>query len=252
MLSNFVATGDRIELQAVERNPEGQPEGLNGEQTQEAEGRKVYISRVHDILSEETMEIEMPMEKTKLILLPVDSEYDMVLYAKHGLYQCFVRIIDRYKSDNIYLLVVELSSNLRRYQRREYYRYSCALEMCSRTLQDEELEAIKSDKPYKFDEGLPLKESVIVDISGGGLRFLSSFRYEPDSLLYISYYLVQNEEKKKYEVLGKVVGVSQLENRKDTYEHRVQYYHLNANDREEIIKYIFAEERKNRKKGRLS
>lgn len=39
---------------------------------------KVYQSRVLQILSEDTLEISMPMEQTRLILLPVDSEYDMI------------------------------------------------------------------------------------------------------------------------------------------------------------------------------
>ena len=88
---------------------------------------KVYQSRVLQILSEDTLEISMPMEQTRLILLPVDSEYDMIFFEENSLYQCFARIIDRYKSNNVYVLVMELTSNLRKYQRREYYRFSCAL-----------------------------------------------------------------------------------------------------------------------------
>ena len=87
----------------------------------------MYQSRVLQILSEDTLEISMPMEQTRLILLPVDSEYDMIFFEENSLYQCFARIIDRYKSNNVYVLVMELTSNLRKYQRREYYRFSCAL-----------------------------------------------------------------------------------------------------------------------------
>ena len=188
------------------------------------------------------------MEKTKLILLPVDSEFDLVVYQKTGLYQCFVRIIDRYKSNNVYILVVELTSNLRKHQRREFYRFSCALEMCARNLQEEEIQAVENNLPYALTPGLPLKQSVIADISGGGLRFLSTQRYEPDSLLYINYNLLKGGEKKMYEVVGKVLSVKELENRKGTYEHRVQYYDMDEKTREEIIKYIFEEERKNRRK----
>jgi len=239
MLRNFVSIGDKIELQAVESDDLPK------------EKRKIYTSSVQNILSDEQMEIAMPMEKTKLILLPVDNEYDMVLYTRRGLYQCFVRIVDRYKSDNVYLLVAELTSNLRKFQRREYYRFSCALEMCARSLKEDEAEAVRSNRPYQLTPGLPLKQSVIVDISGGGLRFLSRQRFEPGSLLYISYNLLKGEEEKKYEVLGKVLSANQLENKPDTYEHRVQYYHLDVETREEIIQYIFAEQRKSRKKERL-
>ncbi len=171
MFSKFISLGDKIELQAADQALE--------EQT--ASAGKVYMSEVYDILSEDEIEIQMPMEKTKLILLPVDVEFDMIFYTSNGMYQCFGRIVDRYKSNNMYLLRVELTSNLRRYQRREFYRLRCALEMHSRDLKEDEVQTIESNMPYTLSKGLPMKESVIVDISGGGLRFLSSQRFEQDS-----------------------------------------------------------------------
>lgn len=241
MLSKFVSVGDKIELQPLDKRWEEQIEN----------GGKLYHSTVHDIMSEDTMEIIMPMEQTKLILLPVDSEYDIVIYGATGLYQCFVRIIDRYKSNNVYILVVELISNLRKYQRREYYRFACALEMCSRNLEEEEIHAIEQSAPYELQPGLPLKQSIIVDISGGGLRFVSEQKYETDSLILCIYNLVTEEKTQKYEIVGKVLAVKELGNKPGTYEHRLQYYNLDEQTRETIIKFIFEEERKERKKERL-
>ena len=51
--------------------------------------------------------------------------------------------------------------------------------------------------------------------------------------------------------MGKVLSSQKLENRENTYEHRVQYVDIDADVREEIIKYIFEEERKHRKRERL-
>ncbi len=239
MLSKFISEGDRIELQSLDRKPDT----LHTEEPQ-----KIYHSRVITILSEDSLEISMPMEQTKLILLPVDGEYDLVFYTEGALYQCFARIIDRYKSNNVYILVVELTSNLRKYQRREYYRFSCVLEMNARTLQEEEIQAIEERAPLELQPNLPIKRSVIVDISGGGLRFISSQRYEPDSLIYCGYQLLKDGKRKQYEVVGKVLAVKELENKPGTFEHRVQYYNLDVRTREEIIKFIFEEERRSRKK----
>ena len=93
MLSRFVEEGSKVELRALEH-------GL-GESGAE-NTTKVYQSRVLQILSEDTLEISMPMEQTRLILLPVESEYDMVFFEENSLYQCFSRIVDRYKSNNVY------------------------------------------------------------------------------------------------------------------------------------------------------
>lgn len=236
MLSKFICEGDRIDLQLVERGA-GEAKGE----------QKTYFSSVYEILSEDTLEIMMPMEKTKLILLPVDEEYDVIFYSKTGLFQCFARVIDRYKRSNVYILLLELVSNLRKYQRREYYRFSCALEMSARTLEEEEIQTIESNNALELQPGLPLKRSVIVDISGGGLRFMSNQRYEPESLIYCTYNLLKGGQRKKYEVVGKVLSARQLENKPGVYEHRVQYYNLDEDTREEIIKFIFEEERKLRK-----
>lgn len=236
MLSKFIKVGDKVELQSVERPHNGE------------DNKKIYISRIQGILSEDTLEITMPMEQTKLVLLPVDGEYDLTIYGESGLFQCFARIIDRYKSNNVYLLVVELTSNLRKHQRREYYRFSCVLEMSARNLEEEEIQAIEAKTPYVLQPGLPLKRSVIVDISGGGIRFMSNQKYEPESLIYCCYHLLIDEERKKYEVIGKVLSARELSNKPGTYEHRVQYYNINKETREEIIRFIFDEERKERKK----
>lgn len=242
MFSKFISVGDKIELQAVARENDEQP-GIAG---------KVYNSTVYDIQSEDTIEITMPIEKTKLILLPVDSEFDMVFYGASGLFQCLARIIDRYKSNNTYLLLMEMTSNLRKYQRREFYRLGCALEMSTRSLQSEEVETIESRMPYTLTKGLPLKQSVIVDISGGGLRFLATQRYEPGSLIYSGFHLMSGGEHKKYEVISRVISAIELDNRPGTYEHRVQFYDLDPTVREEIIKYIFEEERRNRLKKKYA
>lgn len=241
MLSKFIAPGDRIEMQRVER--------IKG--AQEEENSRIFLSSVHEIIAEDQMEVIMPMEKTKLILLPVDTEYDVTIYGQTGLFQCFARVVDRYKSNNVYLLALELTSNLRKHQRREYYRFSCALEMCSRNLEEEEIKAIDEKRPYVLTPGLPIKRSVIVDISGGGLRFLSTQKYEPESMIYCSYHLLKKGEKKQIEVVGKVLTVNELENRRGTYEHRVQYVNVDVDTREQIIQFIFEEERKNRKRERF-
>ncbi|MCM1568803.1 MAG: flagellar brake protein [Roseburia sp.] len=235
ILSKFISEGMKVELQATDKRTD-EPE--------ENEER-IYQSQVYDILSEDTIELLMPIEKQRLILLPIDREFDLHFYGSHGLYQCFARIVDRYKSGNIYLLQAELTSNLRKFQRREFYRFSCALEMCARNLEEQEIEDIEGNKNIVLQPGLPLKRSIIVDISGGGLRFISNQRYEPDSLLYCSYNLLIKGERKQYEVVGKVLATRELENRKGTFEHRVQYYNLDKDVREAIIKYIFEEERRN-------
>ena len=64
--------------------------------------------------------------------------------------------------------------------------------------------------------------------------------------------MLVDDVRKLYEVVGKVLAVKALENRKGVFEHRVQYVNISESAREQIIKYIFQEERKSMKSGRFS
>lgn len=238
MLSKYVKPGNKMEIQAVERGRNAGP----------ADKKVIYNTKVYEVISEDRLEILMPMEKTKLVMLPVDGEYDLYFYTEAGLYQCFARVIDRYKENAVYLLLLELTSNLRKFQRREYYRFSCALEMNSRPLEKEEMDSFEISR--ELSPGLPLQRSIVVDISGGGLRFLANYAYEPDMLICCRYYLLIDGKNKEYNLVGKVLDVKEVYNRPGVYEHRVQYTDIDTEEREEIIKFIFEEERKNRKRER--
>jgi c-di-GMP-binding flagellar brake protein YcgR len=235
ILSKYVAPGGEVELKAIdrERNPEE-----NGQ-------RKAHRSRLLKILTESRVEVAMPIADGKLILLPVDGEYDMYFYGDNVVYQCNARVTDRYRFNGQYVLVMDLTSNLRNYQRREYYRFSCALEMDSRQLGEEEI-AIAAQE--ELLPALPLKSSVIVDISGGGLRFVAYYAYEVNSLILCKYHLQIEGREKEYRLVGKVLAVNELEKEPGVFDHRVQYVNVDPQDREEIIQYIFDEARKAHRK----
>lgn len=236
MLSEYIKLGQRIELQAVTRV----------KQNEEPSARKIYGSKVYDILSDERLEVTMPMEQGKLVLLSVDTEYEMIFYGESGLYECTARIADRYKSNNVYILVMELVTSLKKYQRREFYRHTCAMDIETRLLTQEEQETMEDlrepeDTPEVFDQ------SILVDISGGGLRFVTLHKYDKNGIVLCRFHLTAGGQEKEYRILGFVLDVKKVEKRAGYYEHRLQYISIPRQVREEIIRYIFEEERKNQK-----
>lgn len=238
MLSDYISPGNRVELKATGKIW----------MDEDARTRQIYMSKVMDVTSDDRIEVLMPYEKGRLVLLPVDGEYSLCFYSPKGLFQCFSRIVDRYRSDNMYILVLDLTSELQKLQRREYYRFSCALELKSRPCSKEELEAFEMNRKYLVDPGESLQKSVVVDISGGGLRFVSNFKYEEGSTIYCAYRLPGNANDKEYEMICNVLKVSELESRPGLFEHRIQYIFIDETSREDIIHFIFEEERKIRKK----
>lgn len=247
MLSEFVVAGQIVEIQAVNRNPEDEEGGSE----ERKEGRReVYRTKVFDVLSEDQLEIMMPIEQGKVILLAVDGEFDLCFYTGKGLYQCYARVTDRYKSNNVYIAAVELTSNLRKHQRREYYRFSSALLMKCRELEAEEAEAVRQDRADGLKQVPLLAKGVIVDISGGGIRFMANQKYEKGALLYCEYVLNSKGKEIPCNIVGEVLAVKENEGRPGTWEHRVQYVNIDVDVREEIIKYIFEEERRQRHKAK--
>jgi c-di-GMP-binding flagellar brake protein YcgR len=118
--------------------------------------------------------------------------------------------------------------------------------MDSRELEEEEVSTFEK-RNVLLEPGLPLKRSIVVDISGGGLRFVSDYRYEKDSMILCKYNLIVNGTNKEYNLAAKVLNVNEIDNRPGIFEHRVQYVNMDVDEREEIIKYIY-EERKSRHK----
>ena len=241
MLNNYIQLGQRIELQAVTRVK------LNEEQD-----TKVYASKVYDILSDERLEITMPVEQGKLILIPIDVEYEMYFYGENGLYECHAKIVDRYKSNNVYILVMELTTNLKKYQRREFYRYTCAMDIETRELIPEELEEMENvETSGEIIKPVPPKtmyeKSILVDISGGGLRFVTANKYDIGSSVLCKFKLWIKNGIKEYELRGSVLDIRKVERRVGYYEHRIRYTDISQSVREEIIRYIFEQERKNQK-----
>ena len=241
MLSDIVKAGQVVEIEAVKEESD--------EQSNEAP-KKTYRTKVFDVLSEDQVEIMMPLERGKVILLPVDGQFDLCFYTLKGLYQCYARILDRYKSNNVYIVVAELTSNLQKRQRREFYRLDCALEMKFRALDEEEAEAVGKGffKPRPTDGGT-FETGIVADISGGGMRFTAKSRYDTGTLLYCTYTLATKNTEKQYDLVGRVVRSQELEKQPGVFENRIQYVNMDVDDREEIIKYIFEEERRQRHKA---
>ena len=238
MLTDYISPGNRVELKATGKIW----------MDEDVRTKHIYMSKVMDVTSDDRIEILMPFERGKIVLLPVDGEYSLCFYSTRGLFQCYARIVDRYRSDNMYILVMDLTSELQKLQRREYYRFSCALELKSRLCTMEELEAFKKNRKFLVDPGENLRRSVVVDISGGGLRFVANFKYDEGSTIYCSYRLPGNVNDKEYEMICNVLKTQELESRPGLFEHRIQYVFIDETSREDIIHFIFEEERKIRKK----
>lgn len=230
MIDKFFSPGSKVELHPIQK-----------ERKKDGEKSKIYISQINQVLGEDRVEVMMPIEKGKLILLPVNSMYRMVAFTSQGLFQSDIRVIDRYKSDNIYLQVVELLTPIKKYQRREYYRYSCSLPITTRKLEEAEKEKLI------WDQDLPGMPAIAIDIGGGGIRFLTEELYEPGEDIICCVNLEYMGIVKEIQALGKILSSKEVTKGNTKKEVRLQFEIISNSAREEIIQFIFEDERKRRK-----
>jgi len=252
MIQDFVSIGDKLELKKIRLS------------TIEMDNEKIYKSQILDFVDEKTLIILMPMEKVRIIPLSVGDKYNIHFFTKRGLFQCNSIIVGRSKLNNIYVLTVELTSDLEKKQRREFYRLDCVLDMEYYLLSDDEISimnkmkanSFKSDREFEnyvnaLDEcKREWHKGIIVDISGGGAKFVSDKLHEYGSLIHIYIPFDSTMKLKNKWLKAVIISSEKLMNRQGFYESRVQFRDMLKEDREVIIKYIFEEERKHRNKDK--
>ena len=130
MLKKYFTPGENVELCSINKTLLPQEEVKH----------RGFTSKINQILMEDTIEIMMPIEQGQFVLLPRNAIYNMWVHSKNGLYECQVKIGDRYKNGNIYIQVLKVVTKVKRIQRREFYRYDCFLPMYCRHMSPDEQE----------------------------------------------------------------------------------------------------------------
>ena len=234
MIEKYLSPGDKVEIRFAQRM------AITEENTEPK--YNIYLSKISRMLDEDQIEILMPIEQSRIVLLPRNAIGSLVVYTSNGLYQCDVRVGERYKKDNIYLQVLELVSGIKRYQRREFYRYNCTIPVFSRCLTEEEEKTMVWDETQKGIEGSTL------DIGGGGIRYMVSEQMTSGEHVICYLKLEIKNSVKEIQALGKILSVRPVKD-SDLFEVRVQFEKISNTAREQIIQYIFEDERKRRKKN---
>lgn len=231
--------GDKIDLEKIETrlavNPDTMP--------------KVYVSQVLDEGTDDSMYIAMPFQEGKLIPISVGQELKLTFFAKSGLLQCKAIVMNRLKKDSLFLMEIQLTTDLKKIQRREYFRFSCRIPLEYRILDDEEREQLELDHKYETSaEQLEWKNGIILDLSGGGIRFVSANKEKKDAVFQIRFEIQSGEEKEMMRIFAKLLRSESNPNNNTLYDNRVEYWLVEDNKREKIIRFIFEEQRRNRSK----
>ncbi|MBQ3514844.1 MAG: flagellar brake domain-containing protein [Lachnospiraceae bacterium] len=230
-MASVINIGDKIELTKLNKS-------MMNESKQEP---IKYISKVLEMDNDYEMKIAMPIQGGKIIPLSVGESLTACFYSNLGaMYECKINITDRYKDGNIFILEIEIASQLKKVQRRNFYRYTCMLAMQYIVLPED------ADEAELMESGSEVwKQALAMDVSGGGIRIASKVKEEEGTYIEIKLPLVNGKERTMLYVKAKIIRALPS-SQTGVYELRAEFVDILEADREEIIKYIFDMERKKR------
>ena len=101
----------------------------------------------------------------------------------------------------------------------------------------------KSEEKTACKEQEDIDNCKIVDISGGGIRLQSKKKYQKDDYMMLDFDLDIDGSISHKSIIGKVVESRANDNYGTLFAYRLQFVDIDRLDREEIIKYIFGQQR---------
>ncbi len=213
---------------------------------------QVFISRVFDVLDDGTLELDVPTKEGKLVLLPQNVRYLFEFTTDQGVFRCAGQITDRIRRGNFFLMRAKVISKLQKFQRREYYRLNVMMDLMFQAMDSRVEDLEKMSDVRSLLQGQSFNEKVIgrgtiVDISGGGMRFISETHIPGAEYMFLAFTLGIGGVKQMVEVLAKVIAINPVPDTKN-FTYRMKFMYKDSKLQEKIIRFIFEEERRIRKK----
>lgn len=252
MANEVIQIGSKIEMHLVTKQT----------LSTEVKNSELYVSQFLQWADTNVALIAVPTVKGHYVPMGIDDIYELRFITKNGLYRCRGRITRRGKtSNNIAIAEVRFISALEKYQRRQYYRMNCIMPMNYSVLTEEQLELYKEKKRSLSREQkenidkkieaqhMVLQKATVLDISGGGMRFNSFQQQEPGDTVLLQPALPESIRKRIPYLFGRIISSRRIPNKTpETFDNRVEYVEISSSEQEQIITYIFKEERDKRKR----
>lgn len=221
----------------------------NARLKEENSPREQFLSQVMDI-KEDCIVCTMPVNKGKLIVLEVGMELETYFYSGKNVYRADCVIASRGKEGNIFTMELKLETPLKKFQRREYYRLECAIEADAAIINEDELAHFNKTGKLPDELSAPEEKGVIIDISGGGLRLFMNRQYEKDTIVGVKFSITTGGRTRIMNLPAKIVLSFRKNNDGNIFDNRLQFVGIRREDTEDIVKYVFEQQRLMRQKER--
>ena len=182
----------------------------------------------------------MPIFEGHIVPLTVGTQYAVFFSTGGNIVESTCKVIGRTKEMNIYVMDLLITGELKRVQRREYYRFPCYMEVILQPV--DEWQAAEYEHTHEWSKKTgadePKKSSgLLTDLSGGGIRLHSDEHFDT---------------KRSFKLLGQIIESYSVERNRGGFETRIKFVAMPKEEKETIIKYIFKEQRIAAKTKRLT
>jgi c-di-GMP-binding flagellar brake protein YcgR len=208
-----IKTGDRIEISYITDT---------GHET-------ILLSKVEVVLDDDNVVIHAPVWKSKIVKLPKERGYSMVFVTETAMYRYDGRVLSYQLVDGFSVMTMHLTGDGEKVQRRNFFRFSCLIPVSF---------AIINEQGEQLEQGL--QNGVIIDISGGGIRFVSQYNMPLKSLVRATMQLGGEY----IMIFGQVLQRKHTPNTLNPYQYSLKFAAISNAEQERIIQYIYAEQRK--------
>lgn len=248
-MADVLQVGQKAEIRIVAEVAQEQKTGIVA---------RVFKSQILDIKDNGDLELSMPFNGTRIVLLPLELRYEFIFISEtNSMYKVEGEIKERYKSENRFLIRVHLLTEIEKFQRRQFFRWECSMDVYFWKITEEQtklqdmrqiLAELQQDPSFMSQQ---IKARTL-DISGGGARFQSDAPLEDGQCLLMVINLKSDERDEQIMVLGRVLGSEEIKTPHHLfYRSRIAFVNSDKKINESIVRFVFAEERKYRKSGKV-
>ena len=220
-------------------------------------GQSLTLSTfVYDVTSDNRMILSNPIKDGTLFPLEKSYTYYFRFYVENsGMFLFKGILIDRIKFDNLPSIVIQLESDIKRVQRRKFYRVSFLSVghfLFEKKLSDAQIAATRERmlKKYKNESEFIIDEIIYekiafdtTDLSGGGLRVQTHNEFELGEFIKGEFKISDSWVTFK----GEVVRCEKKDHNR--FEVGIKFLELDSITQSKIVAYVFEVERNLIKKG---
>ena len=230
--------GDKVSISKVNRNvlPE--------------ESNEMYASKLIEIKSDNAIVITMPIYKNRIINLEQDGEYMLTFFTKTETYRAKGKVIQKYIDKSIKVAEIYILTELKHYQRRNYYRLACILEAAYRVITPMEEMLLKriSSNPNKEDEIYSMCRESLNQLQNYNLTATITDLIK--DRLNFNFILSEGNRELFIEVNVRIIAASRVRVKPMNYEYRAIFDDITNDTREKIVRYVFDVQRSKRRRDK--